>query len=247
MPKYQARNQVVPARSGGSSRSHVRAIAGTSTGGAAPCRRRADNPRRRPRSSSCALTDNPLTDRGLLAANDAPAQLGTSVHPFLKRHSTATVVYKRRRPLEPDSGKPRASANDTGDPGLQAVPRAPRVVRVAALADPSTDPVAAPSLAQPAGTELGPPAANEPQPVPRRRRRRDALRAPGEVRHIVFERADVGAPTAVHPDMGTGPGWAPGYPLLRQSLDTLAQTLQQVQRLQRWSADFAALLARRGR
>ena len=86
-------------------------------------------------------------------------------------------------------------------------------------------------------------AASTTGPVPRRRRVRDPRHAPGQVRHIVFERTDSPGPGDDPPPVDGRVVWAPRYPQLRQALDAVAVILDQARQLRRCADELDALLA----
>lgn len=177
---------------------------------------------------SDALTDTPLSALAPTPAGHAPEPLFSAV--FAPRLPMAQVVYKRRRRLTAGD-----EATPTPEAAAAAGERRPRVVLVA----PPPTPSAAP-------TPAAEPQATGAQPPPRRRRR-DPVRAPGEVRHIVFERPE---PTVPNPADSESPLDAllrlrATYPDLQRSLAALERTLQQVHDLQRCATGLRALLPRR--
>ncbi|MFT3816795.1 MAG: hypothetical protein QM750_04055 [Rubrivivax sp.] len=122
--------------------------------------------------------------------------------------SDAVVVYKRRRlPAQTDETEADAASAENRE-------RRPRVFQVAA-----PDAEAVPAAGGPEAADDAPAAA------PRRRRRRRAQQAPGEVRHIVFERPS--PPTAAAGSEAQA-AW--------QALQALDRTLEQIRTAQRIKA-----------
>ncbi|MFO1327186.1 MAG: hypothetical protein U1F56_07495 [Rubrivivax sp.] len=187
---------------------------------------------------SSALTD-PLHALSIAAAPLESTAAELPIDPFVARPSGATIVYKRRRLAEAaaaPSSEPPAADGDGGE-------RRPRVVRVPLRAGRVPGGPDAAHAADPAA----PPPEQAPSPArPRRRRARDPLRAPGEVKHIVFERGAGPGPDGDGSALAAGATWAPMYPPLRQALDDVATTLEQAAQLRLLARELQALLPASG-
>lgn len=179
-------------------------------------------------TSSCpsALTDTLHAAFGPSGSPELPSSTPQSL--FAPRPPGATVVYKKRRLAVV------GASGDAAVPGhapAEPAERAPRVVRVSAVPASAPQPEAVAAAPEPALVA-----------VPRRRRRRDALRAPGAVHHMVFERP---ASLPVEDDGGsveTGAHWTPQYPRLLEALSAVTATLAQVAQLRRFAAELQLLL-----
>lgn len=156
------------------------------------------------------------------------------------RHRQETVVVYRRSRLAalPKTTNPVGIEQESADGEI----RAPRTFKVLGLSQ--ADPQDLVDLATPANEESMPAAL----PVPRRRRPRDALHAPGKVHHVVFAREAAEADQAR--DMASAPvallskeAWRD----LRQGLQAIDRTLQQIHEAQRFQLQFDRLLPARQR